>query len=74
MEADMKAGLGLFAAVALADLSASTYAQAPPPGSYQRTCRDLRMQGIGRVQSHEPRYNYMRKNFSAIVGYKVAVT
>jgi hypothetical protein len=29
---------------------------------------------VGRVQSHEPRYNYMRKNFSAIVGYKVAVT
>jgi Mo-co oxidoreductase dimerisation domain len=28
---------------------------------------------VGRVQSHEPRYNYMRKNFSAIVGYKVSV-
>ena len=29
---------------------------------------------VSRVQSHEPRYNYMRKNFSAIVGYKVLVT
>jgi DMSO/TMAO reductase YedYZ molybdopterin-dependent catalytic subunit len=28
---------------------------------------------VGRVQSHEPRYNHMRKNFSAIVGYKVSV-
>jgi hypothetical protein len=25
------------------------------------------------VQSHEPRYNNMRKNFSAIVGYPVTV-
>jgi DMSO/TMAO reductase YedYZ molybdopterin-dependent catalytic subunit len=28
---------------------------------------------VGRVQSHEPRYNNMRKNFSAIVGYPVTV-
>ena len=28
---------------------------------------------IGRVQSHEPRYNNMRKNFSAIVGHSVIV-
>jgi DMSO/TMAO reductase YedYZ molybdopterin-dependent catalytic subunit len=28
---------------------------------------------VGRVQSHEPRYNNMRKNFSAIVGYSVTV-
>ncbi len=28
---------------------------------------------VGRVQSHEPRYNNMRKNFSAIVGYWVTV-
>jgi len=28
---------------------------------------------IGRVQSHEPRYNNMRKNFSAIVGHSVTV-
>ena len=27
----------------------------------------------GRVQSREPRYNNMRKNFSAIVGYTVTV-
>jgi len=37
----MKARLGLFAAVAFAGLSMSTYAQAPPPGSYQRTCREM---------------------------------
>lgn len=28
---------------------------------------------VGRVQLHEPRYNNMRKNFSAIVGYSVTV-
>ena len=28
---------------------------------------------IGRMQSHEPRYNNMRKNFSAIVGHSVTV-
>ncbi len=28
---------------------------------------------VGRVQSHQPRYNNMRKNFSAIVGYPVTV-
>ena len=28
---------------------------------------------VGRVQSHEPRYNNMRKNFSAIVGHLVTV-
>ena len=28
---------------------------------------------VGRVQSREPRYNNMRKNFSAIVGYNVNV-
>ena len=27
----------------------------------------------GREQSHTPRYNIMRKNFSAIVGYDVTV-
>ena len=41
----MKARLGLFAAFALVGLPMPTYAQAPPPGSYQRTCRDFRMQG-----------------------------
>jgi hypothetical protein len=29
---------------------------------------------VDRVQSHEPRYNNMRKNFSAIVGHLVEVT
>ena len=28
---------------------------------------------VGRVQSREPRYNNMRKNFSAIVGYPITV-
>jgi hypothetical protein len=28
---------------------------------------------VGRVQSREPRYNNMRKNFSAIVGYPVTM-
>ena len=28
---------------------------------------------VGRVQSHEPRYNIMRKNFSAITSHSVAV-
>ena len=28
---------------------------------------------VGRVQSHEPRYNNMRKNFSAIVAHSVTV-
>jgi DMSO/TMAO reductase YedYZ molybdopterin-dependent catalytic subunit len=28
---------------------------------------------VGRVQSHEPRYNTMRNNFSAIVGYAVTI-
>jgi DMSO/TMAO reductase YedYZ molybdopterin-dependent catalytic subunit len=28
---------------------------------------------VGRVQSHDPRYNNMRKNFSAIVGHSVTV-
>jgi hypothetical protein len=28
---------------------------------------------VGRVQSHEPRYNNMRKNFIAIVGHSVTV-
>ena len=28
---------------------------------------------VGRVQSHQPRYNNMRKNFSAIVGYPITV-
>src|SRR6516162_3321262 len=45
MAATVKARLGLFAAIALASLSMSIYAQAPPPASYQRTWRDVRIQG-----------------------------
>ena len=37
--------IGLFGVAALAGLSLSAYAQAPPPGSYQQSCRDIRMQG-----------------------------
>ena len=29
---------------------------------------------VGRVQSREPRYTYMRKNFSAIVGHSITVS
>jgi hypothetical protein len=35
----------ILAVIALAFLSASAYAQAPPPGSYQQSCTDIRMQG-----------------------------
>jgi CVNH domain len=41
----MKARLGLYALLALTGLSISAYAQTPPPGSYQRSCREVRMQG-----------------------------
>jgi hypothetical protein len=41
----LKAIIGLFAVVALAGLSLSAYAQALPSGSYQQSCRDIRMQG-----------------------------
>jgi len=41
----MKARLGWPAVVALAGLSVSAYAQAPPPGSYTQSCWDIRMQG-----------------------------
>jgi hypothetical protein len=41
----LKAIIGLFAVVALAGLSLSAYAQAVPPGSYQQSCRNIRMQG-----------------------------
>jgi len=44
-EAKMKARLGLFALLALAGLSMSAYPQALPSGSYQRSCREIRMQG-----------------------------
>jgi hypothetical protein len=35
----------ILAALALANLSVSGYAQAPPPGSYQQSCREIRMHG-----------------------------
>ncbi len=41
------------------------------PGQY--TLMSRATDEVGRVQSHEPRYNNMRKNFSAIVGYPVTV-
>src|ERR1700751_1395272 len=44
-EAGMKARLGWPVVMALAGLSVSAYAQAPPPGSYKQSCWDIRMQG-----------------------------
>jgi DMSO/TMAO reductase YedYZ molybdopterin-dependent catalytic subunit len=41
------------------------------PGRYMLMSRAT--DEVGRVQSREPRYNNMRKNFSAIVGYPVTV-
>ena len=41
----MKVKIRLFSAVVLVGLSSSAYAQAPPPGSYQQSCREIRMQG-----------------------------
>ena len=41
------------------------------PGKYSIMSRAT--DEIGRVQSREPRYNYMRKNFSAIVANEVTV-
>ena len=40
----MKIVSGLFGAVALAGLAVAAYAQGLPPGSYQQSCRDFRMQ------------------------------
>jgi DMSO/TMAO reductase YedYZ molybdopterin-dependent catalytic subunit len=44
---------------------------APQKGSY--TLMSRATDEVGRVQLPEPRYNNMRKNFSAIVGYSVTV-
>ena len=41
----MRLVIGLFGVAALTGLSLAAYAQAPPPGSYQQSCRDVRMQG-----------------------------
>jgi hypothetical protein len=45
--------------------------EAPQKGSY--TLMSRATDEVGRVQVQEPRYNHMRKNFSAIVGYSVTV-
>jgi CVNH domain len=37
--------IGLSAAAALAGFAVSAAAQAPPPGSYRESCRDIRLQG-----------------------------
>ncbi len=36
---------GLLGAIALAGLSCSAYAQAPPAGTYRQSCSNIRMQG-----------------------------
>jgi hypothetical protein len=41
----VKAITGLLSAAALAGFAVSAAAQAPPPGSYRESCRDIRMQG-----------------------------
>ena len=41
----MKPAFGLVGAAALAGLAFAAYAQGLPPGSYQQSCRDFRMQG-----------------------------
>src|SRR5207245_5523880 len=43
--AKMKIIAGIVAAVTLAGLSVSAYPQVLPSGSYQQSCRDIRMQG-----------------------------
>jgi hypothetical protein len=44
---------------------------ATKPGKYSIMSRAA--DEVGRVQSREPRYNNMRKNFSAIVGYDLTI-
>ena len=41
----MKGLSALMVVIASVGVSTSSYAQAPPAGSYQRTCRDVRIQG-----------------------------
>jgi hypothetical protein len=41
------------------------------PGQYHIMSRAT--DEVGRVQPREPRYNNMRKNFNAIVGYEITV-
>ena len=42
-----------------------------PPGQYRIMSRAT--DEVGRVEPQTPRYNFMRKNFSAIVGCDVTV-
>ena len=44
---------------------------APHPGRY--SIMSMATDEVGRIQSREPRYNCMRKNFSAIVGNDVTI-
>jgi CVNH domain len=44
-EAKMRVVCGLLGAIALAGLALPAYAQAPPSGTYQQSCGDVRMQG-----------------------------
>src|SRR5271170_5425058 len=44
-ELSVKGIIGLFGAAVVASLYVSAFAQAPPPGSYQYSCRDIRMRG-----------------------------
>ena len=41
----MRRAFGLFGAVALGTLAVAAQGQGPPPGSYQQSCRDFRVQG-----------------------------
>jgi hypothetical protein len=41
----MKLTIAMCAAALFAGVAGAAYAQAPPPGSYQQSCRDIRMQG-----------------------------
>ncbi len=45
VELKVKIVSGLFGAAVLAGLAFAAYAQGLPPGSYQQSCRDFRMQG-----------------------------
>ena len=41
----MRVALGVFGLFLTIGLSVSAHAQAPPPGSYQQSCREIRMHG-----------------------------
>jgi hypothetical protein len=48
-----------------------SYVWEAQPGRYHIMSRAT--DEVGRVQPREPRYNNMRKNFNAIVGYDIRV-